>query len=288
MQPLRAYSLVEILVVIALLVMLTAVITSALDETLYRAELAICASRLHAMSTGSITYATTHKRRYPYRRGVEDGDWEPHKLYQVMPGRGPYDERPMIKDYIPLDAMLDPLCQKVSIGEGQTDPQDIVFRNYHQWAGFKWFGHEGMLKIGDRLTWVDDVNYAPARTFRFTLLASDRDTINLGQALVDSSHPDAEGLLVSMKWQSEDVSGGFGLLADTLIQTTYSGWYRLGEASRGKSDLNFAYDDASVQRIDSVLDRDDPRMTGVPHFANPAGVPTVGTWPSQFDNVPKP
>lgn len=288
MRLLPGYSLVELLVVLAIVMMLFAMAATALDSAMYKAELAVCASRLHAMTSGLVTYAVGHKRRYPHRRGVGDGDWEPHKLAQNLPGRGLNDERPMLDGYVSLDTMLDPLCPQVSIDIADTQPQDIVFRNSHQWAGFQWFGNQGMLKIGDRLTWTDSVNYSPARTFRFTLLASDRDTINQGQELVDSSHPDADGLLVSMKWQSEDVSGGFGLLADTVIQATYSGWYRLGEAVRGKSDLNYGYDDGSIERFDQVLYRDDPRMTPVPHFANPAGVPTVGSWPSQFDNVPKP
>ena len=288
MRACPAYSLVELLVVIAIVGMLFALTAAGFDSADYKAELAGCAGRLRAMSSGLVTYAMDHKRRYPHRRGVEEGDWEPHKLAQQLPGRGLYDERPMLKGYISLDTMLDPLCPPISIDVADTQPQDIVFRNSHQWAGFQWFGNPGMLKVGDRLTWIDDVNYTPARTFRFSLLASDRDTINEGQRLVDSSHPDADGLLVSMKWQSEDVSGGFGLLADTVVQTTYSGWYRLGESVRGKSDLNYGYDDGSVQRFDQVLYRDDPRMTPVPHFANPAGVPTVGSWPSQYDNIPKP
>ena len=288
MRPRLGFSLVEMLMGIVIILMLAAILVAALDRAIYRAELTVCATRLHATAAGLITYATSHARKYPHRPGVDDGDWEPHKLYQKFPDLRVRDERPAIKDFVALKSMLDPLCPEIDIGEIATDPDDVVFRNSHQWAGFRWFGHPGMQKLGDRLTWTDSVHYAAPRTFRFTLLASDRDFLNTEQSIVDSSHPDAEGMLVSMKWQSEDVNGGFGLLADAALQATYSGWYRLGEAYRGPSDLNYAHSDGSVQRLDGVMHMNDERMTPVPHFANITGIPTVGSWPTQFDNVPKP
>jgi prepilin-type N-terminal cleavage/methylation domain-containing protein len=287
MRP-PAFTLVEVLLAVAIIVVLLALVATALDRALYRAELTVCATRLHTMASGAVTYATAHARRYPYRPGVQAGDWEPHKLYHNLPGIGTYDERPIIKQFIPLKATLDPLCPEINVDEAVTHPQDMVFRNSHQWAGFRWFGHRGMQRLGDRLTWTDSVHYDPPRTFRFALLASDRDFMNHEGLIVDSSHPDSEGVLVAMKWQSEKVRGGFGLLADAALQATYSGWYRTGEVYRGPSDLNYAFDDGSVQRLDRVLYQDDERMTRVPHFANVVGVPTVGSWPSQFDNLPKP
>lgn len=287
MPPRRGFSLVELLVVASVIVVLLALTVAAMDHAIYRAELAVCGSRLHAMAAGALTYATAHRRRYPYRQGVENGDWEAHKIYQSLPNLSPIDDRPITKDYIPLKTSLDPLCQEISIDEGSTKPEDVVFRNSDLWAGFRWFGHQGMRKIGDRMEWTDDVYSSPPRTTTFSLLASDRDFMNFAQPIVDSSHPDDEGLLVSMKWQSGDVSGGFGLLADTVLQATYSGWYRLGVTYRGKSDLNYAYDDGSVQTVRGVLYQKDDRMTPVPHFANVTGVPTVGAWPTQFDNLPR-
>lgn len=287
MHRARGFSLIELLVVITIIVVLLAILVPALDRVIYRAELAVCASNLSNTADGLVTYTLSHNRRYPHRQGVVNGDWEAHKIYQGFPNVVPIDERPALKGFVQLKMTLDPLCDVIDIGEEDTAPEDIVFRNSHQWAGFRWFGHAGMNKLGNTLHWTDDVYYPQPRSFKFRLLASDRDFINLEQRIVDSSHPDDEGLLENMSWQSEDVSGGFGVLADTALQATYSGWYRLGDPYRGKSDLNYAYDDGSVQRFDGVLHQGDERMTRVPHFANITGVPTVGAWPSQFDNLPR-
>ena len=286
-KRLRGFTLIELLVVMTTIVVLLSLVAAAVERAIYRAELAVCATRLHGTANGLTTYVMSFNRHYPYRQGVVNGDWEPHKLYQSLPNVTPVDERPVIKAYVPLESTLDPLCKKIYIDESATQPNDVVFRNSHQWAGFKWAGFPGMCKMGDRLTFTDSTFYPSPRTFEFSIVAADRDFLNFEEKIVDSSHPDDEGLLTAMSWQSQDVSGGFGVLADTALQATYSGWYRLGKTSRGKSDFNYAYEDGSVRRIDGVIYQGDERMTRVPHFANITGVPTVGSWPTQFDNLPK-
>ena len=287
MRRVRGFTIVELLVVVSIIVVLIALLVPALDRAMYRAQLMLCQGNLDGQSTGLITYAMSNRTNYPHRDGVDDGDWEPHKLYQSVHAGPPRDERTLLEGYVSLDQFLDPFCQKIVLDKPATMVNDVVFRNTHQWAGFRWFGNgPGMSKLGKKLTFLNDVNYPQPREFKFSFLASDRDFINTEQLIVDSSHPDKEEKLISLKWQSDDVGGGFGILADTALQATYSGWFRTSSAYRGPSDLSYAYDDGSVQMYNDVLHKDDERFTRVPHFANVTGVPLVGIWPTQWDNVP--
>ena len=74
MRRLRAFTLVELLIVITLIVLLLALLTPALDKAVEQAQLTVCSSKLHAVASGALTYAMDHKRRYPYRDGMHNPD----------------------------------------------------------------------------------------------------------------------------------------------------------------------------------------------------------------------
>src|SRR5687767_8500683 len=101
------FTLIELLVVITIIVVLLALLTPALDKAIYQAELAVCAATLDGLATAATTYAMDHKRRYPYRTGVDNGGQRrPSELKIFLPGDArDGDDRPVIRDYIPLNKM---------------------------------------------------------------------------------------------------------------------------------------------------------------------------------------
>src|SRR5687768_4548268 len=65
-----AFTLVELLVVVAIIAVLLALVMPALDRAVYSAEMAVCMSNEHATVQGGLMYTADFKRRYPYRAHV--------------------------------------------------------------------------------------------------------------------------------------------------------------------------------------------------------------------------
>ena len=61
----RAFTLVELLVVVTIIVILLALLTPALDKAVVQAQLAVCGARQKAMGNIFITYATESKQMLP-------------------------------------------------------------------------------------------------------------------------------------------------------------------------------------------------------------------------------
>lgn len=61
----RAFTIVELLVIITIIVLLLALLTPALDQALKSAELAVCSSNQHNVGLAIALYLGDHKRRYP-------------------------------------------------------------------------------------------------------------------------------------------------------------------------------------------------------------------------------
>ena len=68
----QAFSLVELLVVITILVVLLALLAPAMDKAIYQAELAVCGAQQKAIASSSQGYAFDSRRSYPYRDGVRN------------------------------------------------------------------------------------------------------------------------------------------------------------------------------------------------------------------------
>src|SRR5688500_13745385 len=69
----RGFTIVELLVVITIIVILLALLMPGMDRAIYQAELAVCAAKLDAVSSGTTLYALNHRRAYPYRPCVVNG-----------------------------------------------------------------------------------------------------------------------------------------------------------------------------------------------------------------------
>ena len=66
MRPIRpAFSLVELLVVVTIVVVLLAMLTPAMDQAMAAAERTTCAAKLHGLANAGAQYRMDHKRAFP-------------------------------------------------------------------------------------------------------------------------------------------------------------------------------------------------------------------------------
>ena len=63
---LRAFTLVELLVVVAVITVLLAMLTPAMDSAVYTAEKVRCLSNQRTLVHGCIVYATDNRAHWPY------------------------------------------------------------------------------------------------------------------------------------------------------------------------------------------------------------------------------
>lgn len=266
---LRAFTLVELLVVVTILVLLLMLMVPALERAVYAAELASCGANLKGIASAATQYAAGNKRLYPDRPTVRAGaNWRrPNCIVDVGSALvPPADDRPYFQAYMPITMLADPLCGKIDLRA--IPAGNHAFSNYELWYGMKFataIGGGGLHRIGDRLAWTDTSRGQSYRN-RFSVLASEEDLVEPSYDYkVCVSHPDSEGSTSQEVWNG----GGYVLSRWIRFQTT---------AERGPIDANYAYADGGVTRIDRV-EWDDDRMARVPLNADaaPADVGT-GHW----------
>ena len=242
------FTLVELLVVVAIIVVLLALLTPALDQAVYQAELAVCGARLKSLGTAATVYTVDHKRHYPYRRVIERVSGQPTRLAVANPVN---DDRRLLEGYMSYENYLDPFLPRTDIAG--SHPNTHVFANYSLWYGFRFkeAGHKGMRKVGDRVEWLPQFDTGEP-LYRFSLLASDPDHVRSGNDWAFTSTPDALGILAPVSLQDTDL-GGVQMEQAGVLKQTLAWWQKQGDARvRGPLDLNYAYEDGSVLRLNDV------------------------------------
>lgn len=250
------FTIVELLVVITIMVILLALLAPALDQAIYQAELAVCGARLDATASGAITYAFDHKRFLPVRNfGMTNRDAKHLAGIDFWGGNGipgAYsDERPVLRGYIAVNKMLiDPLTRAIELED--TAPGSDVFQAYMTWYGWRYLDPDnypqplgGMHKLGQQFEWNGR---------RFSVLAGDYDEYQLAFGRVYSSHPDREGTMSPQVLENE---GGLADVASNLYLTRWKN----DSVQRSPLDLNYAYTDGSVRRLNNVKMNRDPAST---------------------------
>ena len=273
LSPQTAFTLIELLVVVTIIVVLLALLSPALDQAVYQAELAVCATHQRAAGGGLVVYAADHRRHYPYRKGVrEAADWETARL--SVDG---FDDRVPLNGYISLNSVLnDPLNQAVDYVN--TRSGSFVYTPYALWFGWRFAGEKGMFKLGDRFTW---------RGSSFSLLLGDLDMVYDNSSAL-GAHPDDANLMPRVVLQDEPSPYPF-LAPGTNIGNANSvvSWYWLfGSHIRGLVDLNFLTDDGAVVRHSRIaweetIPPGHDRLTSVPWIMSGSA------WPAAHTTVPR-
>lgn len=254
-----AFTLVELMVVIAIIVVLLALLTPAMDRAIYQAELAACGAKLKGIAHGGTLYAVRYQRRYP---GARDPIDQPSRIN----GNANSERRPALRQALgDLNQWLgDPLTgAQVDFDQSTAS---FVIANYSLFFNWGWNGHKAMRRVGDRFTWnelsrVDPAADPVARSS--DVLASDRDVIRWPD-WAQSGHPDTDAVIHLGRWQ-DDIDNPF-LFG---IPVTAAMWFSNTTSARGLTDDNFAFADGSVRRFDRIEWNEDPQMARAPDHWNP-------------------
>lgn len=248
----RAFTLVELLVVISVIVVLMALLAPALDQAIYQAELTACGAKLDAFGSSLINGSLAHQRRYPTRLAP----WHPISVNLSAAGR---DDRPALRRYVGgelNDLLNDPLTKAVDIDGSKATT--TVQTSYAMWFGWQHLGERSMRKLGDRWTFQGR---------EFNIVAQDFVYRDSGQGFQAASHADHDYVL--QQYAAQDASAI--IIGDTAVRggETTSFWIGRGRDSYGLMDLNVFHGDGSVQRHTDVKVHDsDERMTTVPRTWN--------------------
>ncbi len=255
----NGFTLVELMVVTAIIAVLLALLTPALDKAIYQAELAVCGANLGGIAEAAVQYASGSRRRYAPFPVI--GERDPasqisgrvgHGTSTPAAARGPWDRRPVLARFLPINkTLVDPLCKKVNLETTAAEPW--TYSSYLLWFGFGYKvagmpAQPGMLKLGDRMGWGGD---------RFGILASDSDLIAPDIVFASASHPDDAGVLPPLVWQNQSVAtlpADVPVTAEDNENFTLSRWQNnVGQTyKRGLLDTNYAFDDGSVRRYNRV------------------------------------
>ena len=267
----RAFTLVELLVVITIIVVLLALLAPALDRAVYQAELVQCAARQRGGAcTAVVAYAAGSRRFYP--RHTYSSAYTLKESADLF--------RPVLRTAMSLNATLnDPFTpRQVNL---DTSPAVAVSSSYQLWFGYGYTvgGEKMMLKLGDRWTYTSPV--APFPVHRFSLLTNDviSGTLAAGvsapSGAIYSYHLDQGNTLVPETYDNQvppsAIVAGMGISQPTGATYTFSRW-RGTYTSRTRVDFNYGYDDTSVARLtDITIDGQDDRVTPVAVYASKAG-----------------
>jgi prepilin-type N-terminal cleavage/methylation domain-containing protein len=269
----KAFTLVELLVVVAIVVVLLALLAPALDRAMYQGMLVQCATQQRFVASAGITYGFDHRRHYPARprprNEANGGGFSTPDLvgFDQYPDA---DIRPLYAPLVDLKNLVDPLVETIDLSI-EANPNTHTYGSYEIWMAWQYTGAHagaGMHRVGDRLGWVDPWNHNVALTGSF--LVSDHNGIHANNHTI-SSHPDASGVTFNWRLQTQPVPSGEG------YNVTWSHWRRPADDSlvRGPLDLNVSHDDGSVARYHGVTGRfNDVHETGgtafysLPYHAN--------------------
>ena len=253
------FTLVELLVVVAIISLLTALLIPAVERAAYEARLGRCVAQLHGISAGAHTYAVGHQSHYPVPRGGRRVGHQPDEL--AANGETDKDLRPVLRAYMPLNLLQCPMTPRVDLSEQANEPEAYVYASYAVLFGREIIdgnGDGGLFRIGDRLGWTEPDrrpnDYEQTGTWYFTVIAGDVNHWNGPERNSRVSHPDMEGRLRNEVLQNEkDVEGRF---------VTASRW----TGNRLKLDLCFAFTDGSAQRYRELGRSGDIRLRYTPTY----------------------
>ncbi|MBI1368440.1 MAG: prepilin-type N-terminal cleavage/methylation domain-containing protein [Planctomycetes bacterium] len=230
----RAFSLIELLVVVSIVALLVAILLPSLRQARYAARLTVCASNLHQSGLGFLGFAADHAGRYP-----EHGFNKPTALKQ-----GATDLRDAYNPYVDLNRLACPFTESIDY----THPP-LAATNSVEWT-YVWFAGWRFAYNADGLYGAGDTSFSNG-TYNFNLLAGDQLWSRVDGTFPHASHPGRDmGLLTA----GANTSPATTTVSYSAASWTFIRWENAANnfAAGGENDLNFLYTDLSCKTIGRV------------------------------------
>jgi len=269
-----AFTIVELLVVITIIVLLLALLTPAMNQAIYQAELAVCGAKQKGIVSAALSYAWDHQRHYPTRNPLFIDQawlmrWKDQNSY-------PFDLVTLYEPYTASrDLFLDPLCGRIDLSERANKPNTLLYGNYDLYPGRPFdrgSSFRAMNRIGQWYNWNDTISSSSGSLHNFSVIAGDHDMYwyDNNRNRQSGSHADALDVMRFAAFQDAN-NQGLPLAADVagVLDFTQSRWESFDVGPRGTLDTNFGFEDASVRRYSRVTTAD-PRMAKVPEVGGSA------------------
>jgi prepilin-type N-terminal cleavage/methylation domain-containing protein len=270
-----AFTLVELLVVITIIVVLLALLMPALGSAMYQASLAMCGSKLHVTQVGITSYAFDHKRFYPKRKMLAHGtDVDPIKITGANAAVD-YDDRVPIKNHIQLTkSMVCPLQDPIDL---EIDPAEdtFVYTGHAFWWGWRFapqgLPRQGMDKIGDRMEF--DVDPGPAAQIKSSsVIAADHLSTRRepNATFFYSTHPEKRRRQIQYYGQRGDNPWASGLPGVATGSYVTISWWVTVYAPSPTFDVNYIMAEGSMVPVRDFRagDHQSHNLVAMPTFKN--------------------
>lgn len=260
------FTVVELLVVIAVIVVLLAMLAPALERALTQAQMAVCAANLHSIANATHTYCHGNRRFYPDRTlftdpasdapggpagGNHPGGAQPGDLAHRS-----WDDRAVLRKAFPMSILRDPMVKAIDLDAPRIGTTWYM-GSYELWFSFGYRLENFKRKLGDDFTFRQTPATGPI-TYRFDVLAGDYDLyIDNTSTRSVSSHVDSEGI------------------STNVVANYWSYWDATNRGRRGTLDVNYVHDDGAVARHNGVKIPQDERMVTVPYMSSNYSYPVV-------------
>jgi prepilin-type N-terminal cleavage/methylation domain-containing protein len=189
-----AFTLVELLVVVAIIAILLSLLLPTLNRTRYQARITVCSSKMHQIGLGLLNYSIAHKGRMPERPGFtpDIGTSVPSILAQLGPIEN-NDLRPLFRPYVvKINGLFRcPFVDKVDLE--LVVPRLEVECSYDMWFNWPEPPLGGSANAPDITDVMEDVDETFTNAGKdYNVLISTRSGRDVAGVIPDftSSHPD--------------------------------------------------------------------------------------------------
>ncbi|MBI1375080.1 MAG: hypothetical protein GC159_20365 [Phycisphaera sp.] len=261
----RAFTIVELLVVMSIIVLLLALLLPSARRARYVAKFATCASQQRQIGVGVMIYTNDYMTQYPYRKVAFGSNPRHSKLAFNAKSGGP-DDRPMLRRYLDINFMVCPFSPLEGVQSLDDSDHIDIHSSYEMYFG-------GPIVRGDAETWnmkisdhplLPDLDtsggYWQKQRYEHKILLADMDWAYFAIHQQQTSHPDFYTGLLQFEHRDHHLASQV-----TTHHTMTMWWNPVYE--RGAIDRNFLYKDGSVQPIYN-LDMNDARLVRIPAMNN--------------------
>ncbi len=281
------FTMVEMLVVIAIILILMSLILPSFRRAVHQSRLVRCASNLSQLGKAVSAYADDNFGHYP-RRTVNQLGKQPYVLYANKESLwGPTrDDRPMLMPYTEINTIL--VCPLSPLEDGVSLTGSLADASWEIWSSYDlWFGSEYDKRYPGVGLFREGVSPPDYLGNNFNVLAADLECVcegmEGGHYWVASAHPDFK-LLQHFKKTTSGDKNVWGMIMSLWINGWWtnpddtSKWKDPANLSRGGLDRNFLTDDGAVYLL-TDLSPNDPRMVRLPSYSSNPELPLYSSLP---------